>query len=177
MVIFKKKEAKAIQAIKEKLKSVSDIEKILEKAMAKAQVQKESDLCHYIPIQGKRLHHLALVRMKKNSPGELENLLNQFVLEKNKLKKLPPRQRNKRELEANEEDSKNQKGIKFSFNQIQRLLEIAKKEGEEDLVILLASQQSLPQIQKQLIRSIREKQIDQSLWDIYAKLASDKAAS
>lgn len=177
MLIFKKKEIKAIQAVTTKLKSVNDIEKILEKAMAKAQVQKESDLCHYIPVQGKRLHHFALIRMKKNNPGELETLLKQYVLEKDRLKKLPPTQRKKRPQDKTEPVSVKSEGIKFSSKQIQRLLEISKKEGEEDLVNLLASHQSLPEIQEQLIQSIREKQVDQNLWDTYAKLASDKASS
>jgi hypothetical protein len=50
--------------------------------MRKVDVQKETDLSRYIPGRKGHLHHFAFVKLKKTSPTELQQLLQEHILEK-----------------------------------------------------------------------------------------------
>ncbi|MGE0198520.1 MAG: hypothetical protein AB7H48_05155 [Parachlamydiales bacterium] len=59
-----------------------ELEKVIERAMDKVKAQKESDLCPYIPYRNKRLHHFTYGQLKKESPEDVLNLIQEHILDK-----------------------------------------------------------------------------------------------
>lgn len=69
---------------------------------------------------------------------------------------------------------KRQVEVKFKRSQINRLVDILKKAGEEELISMLAPHQTLAQVQKLMLEMIREKDIDQGLWETYIRLVTEE---
>lgn len=150
--------------------ALQKLEETITKAMDRVSAKKASDLCHYLPGRNGHLHHLAFNRLKKSQPLELLRMIKEYVLEQETPKILSslPKQglRIKRQVE-----------VKLKSSQINRLVEILKKAGEQELISLLAPHQSLAQVQKLMIDLIKRKEVDQGLWETYVKLIEEKKAA
>lgn len=145
---------------------VEELNECIINAMSKVGVQKETDLSRYIPGKKGHLHHFAFVKLKKTSPDELQQMIQEHILDKEKpelISSAPkPALKMKRTVELT---------IKKSMiNQLLNALKISKVEGSEDLIAMLTPHQTLGQIQKLMIDMIREKEIDAALWETYVKL-------
>jgi len=60
----------------------TELEKVIERAMDKVKAKKESDLCPYISYRNKRLHHFTYGQLKKESPEDILNLIQEHILDK-----------------------------------------------------------------------------------------------
>ena len=145
------------------------LEECIAKAISKVNARKESELCHYLPDQEGRIHHWAFARLKKTSPQELQTLIETHILDKEPVRIRPKMQTSSLGKKVPE--------IKFKQSQLSRLLEILKKEGEEELIAIVSPHLSMKQIQMHLIESIRAKKIDQELWETYMRLVTEEKLS
>src|SRR5690349_2670882 len=76
------------------LKSLEDIEDVIEKAIKKVGGRKENDLCKYLPMStGGYMHHFTLRKMKLKQPHELGTLIEKFIINASKPSVIPPKQR------------------------------------------------------------------------------------
>ncbi len=73
--------------------SIEELEEVISKAMSRVNVQKEIDLCQYIPGAKGRLHHFAFGKLKKRNPAELLKMVNEHILENDNPARLAPTQR------------------------------------------------------------------------------------
>jgi len=149
--------------------SMEELEESISRAMQRVNAQKETELCQYLPGKNGRLHHFAFGKLKKTQPSELLQMIREHILEKDvpvALSSTPrPGLMVKRQVE-----------VKFKRSQINRLVDILKKAGEEELISMLAPHQTLAQVQKLMLEMIREKDIDQGLWETYVRLVEEERA-
>jgi hypothetical protein len=144
----------------------------ISKAMIRVSGKTESALCHFLPAEdGDRLHHFSLAKMRKEHPSELLALIKTHILDKDSPAALPTRTRSK--------GTKNEKGlfaVKFPRSKVSLLMELIKKSGDPELVSLFSFQETLPQIQKRMLKMIRAQEVDQGLWETYIRMISEKKA-
>lgn len=62
--------------------SQTDLEEVIEKAMKKLNIEKESEICPYLPDGNKRLHHFTYEKKKKTNPAEIAKLIQTNILDK-----------------------------------------------------------------------------------------------
>jgi len=150
--------------------SVEEVEESISRAMQRVNAQKETELCQYLPGKNGRLHHFAFGKLKKTQPSALLQMIREHILEKDAPEALSSTPRPglmvKRQVE-----------VKFKRSQINRLVDILKKAGEEELISMLAPHQTLAQVQKLMLEMIREKDIDQGLWETYVRLVEEERAT
>lgn len=152
--------------------SIAELNECIANAMSKVNVQKETDLSRYIPGKKGHLHHFSFVKLKKTSPIELQQMIQEYILGKDNPKLLSsmprPALKMKRTVELT---------IKKSMiNQLLHALKVARVEGAEDLIAVLTPHQTLGQVQKLMIDMVREKEIDLGLWETYKKLVEEERA-
>ena len=156
----------------EQLMSREDLDKLIDKAIKKVHGTKENDLCKYLPgPTGGYMHHFTLRKLKKSDPAQLFGLLQKFIVEANIPNALDPKPR------APRGSRKRRDFITFTRSDIERVLELARKVGDNDLVARFSPKRSLPFLKRELIRSIRENKIDQELWNSYAETVSTLKAT
>lgn len=144
-------------------KSKEELEKLIDQAIQKIQGSKEKDLCKYIPgPTGGYMHHFTLRKLKQTDPTQLVNLLKNFILNQSKPSALKPKSR------APRGSRKQPDLIKFSRNDMEKILELAKQAGDADLLARFNPQRTLAVLKKELIRSIRNHQVNHDLWNAFA---------
>lgn len=148
---------------------LEELEECISRAMQRVNAQKEAELCHYLPGKNGRLHHFAFGKMKKTQPLELLTMIREHILEKDTPQTVSsaprPGLKVKRQVE-----------VKLKRSQINRLVDILKEAGEEELISVLAPHQTLTQVQKLMLEMVREKEVDQGLWETYARLVEEEKA-
>lgn len=147
-----------------KIKSKEELEKLINKAIKKVRGTKENDLCRYIPgPSGGYMHHFTLRKLKNSDPEQLFLLLQKFIMETEAPKTLDPKPR------APRGSRKRKDFISFTRSDIERVLELAVRVGDKDLVARFSPKRSLPSLKRELIRSIRGNQVNQELWGAYSE--------
>ncbi len=153
--------------VTETKKSRDELEKLIDKAIKKVHGSKENDLCKYIPgPTGGYMHHFTLRKLKHTNPAQVFELLQKFILEADAPRVLNPKQR------APRGSRKRRDVVHFTRNDIEKVLELAKKTGDKDLLARFSPKRSLPALKRELIRSIREGTVIQELWDSYSQALS-----
>lgn len=148
-------------------KNREELEKLIDKAIKKVQGTKENDLCKYLPgPTGGYMHHFTLRKLKHTDPTQVFTLLQKFILETDSPRALNPKQR------APRGSRKRRDLVNFTRNDLEKVLELAKKMGDKDLLARFSPKRSLPSLKRELIRSIRESRVSQDLWDAYAEAIS-----
>lgn len=151
-------------------KKREELEKLIDKAIKKIQVKKENDLCKYLPgLTGGYMHHFTFRKLKNIDPQHLFSLIQKFVIESEAPKTLTPKQR------APRGSRKRSDNIHFTRVDIEKVLELARKAGDKDLVARFSPRRSLASLKRELIRSIRANTINQELWNTYAEVACCQA--
>lgn len=151
----------------EKVKNRDELEKLIDKAIKKVQGSKENDLCKFLPgPTGGYMHHFTLRKLKNSDPEHLFSLLKKFIIETERPKSLDPKPR------APRGSRKRKDFINFTRTDIEKVLELARKVGDKDLVARFSPKRSLPSLKRELIRSIRENRVNHDLWNIYAESIS-----
>lgn len=141
-----------------------DLEKLIDKAIKKVKGSKENDLCKYLPgPSGGYMHHFTMKKLKNSDPSHLSALIQKFITETETLIVLDPKQRAPR--------GSRKKGdfVSFTRSDIEKVLELARKVGDKDLVAKFSPQRPLVALKKELIRSIKENRIDQDLWNAFSE--------
>lgn len=147
-----------------KMKRGEELEKLIDKAIKKVQGDKENDLCKFLPgPTGGYMHHFTLRKLKNTNPEQLFSLLQQFILTADTPRALDPKPR------APRGSRKRRDIVSFSRIDIEKVLELARKCGDKDLVAKFSPKRSLPSLKRELIRSIRETQVNQDLWNAYSE--------
>jgi hypothetical protein len=142
----------------------AELEKLIEKAIKKINGHKENDLCKYLPgPSGGYMHHFTMRKLKHDDPTQLFALLQEYIVSHENPLVLPPKSR------APRGSRKQYHSINFSRTDMEKVLDLARKTGDRDLIARFSPKRSLPLIKKELIRSIRHHQIHQELWDYFVE--------
>ena len=145
-------------------KKREELEKLIDKAIKKIQGTKENDLCKYLPgPTGGYMHHFTLRKLKNVDPEQLFDLVQKFIIESEPPRILNPKQR------APRGSRKRSDFVNFTRSDIEKVLDLARKMGDKDLVARFSPKRSLPSLKRELIRSIRESCINQDLWNAYTE--------
>lgn len=141
-----------------------DLEQLIEKAIKKVAGTKENDLCKYIPgASGGYMHHFTLRKIKNSDPEQLYKLILENIIEAEIPKALDPKPR------APRGSRKRKDFVSFTRTDIEKVLELARKTGDQDLLARFSPKRSLPALKRELIRSIRHNQICPELWTSYVE--------
>lgn len=147
--------------------TLNELEASIAKAMVRVNVNKETDLCQYLPGKEGRLHHFAFGKMKKTQPAELTKMIRGHILEQENPKTLSSKPKPglmvKRQVE-----------VRFKRSQINRLVDILKQAGEQGLISMLTPHQTLTQVQKLMLEMIKKKEVDAELWNTYMRLIEEE---
>lgn len=147
----------------EKIKK-EELEQLIQQAIKKVSGTKENDLCKYIPgPSGGYMHHFTLKKIKNSHPEELFTLLKKFIVEKTRPEALDPKPR------APRGSRKRREFINFTRTDIERVLDLARQVGDQDLLIRFSPKRSLPALKRELIRTIRHNHVNQDLWNAYVE--------
>jgi len=109
------------------------------------------------------MHHFTLRKLKNSDPQQLFSMLQKFIIENEAPITIDPKPR------APRGSRKRRDLISFTRNDIERVLELAHSVGDTELVARFSPKRSLPSLKRELIRSIRESQINQELWNTYTE--------
>lgn len=150
--------------LEQNAKSFAEIEHIIARAIKKAGVRKENDLCRFIPMEtGGYMHHFTLKKMKTKQPRELSRLIEKFIIDSDKIHSVAPKQR------AARGSRKKRDQIAFTRQQLEKMLNMAKLAGDKEMVCVLSPRRSITSCKKELISSIRQGRVEQDLWDAYVE--------
>lgn len=144
--------------------SKEELDKLIDKAIKKVSGSKENDLCKYIPgPAGGYMHHFTMRKIKNSDPEQLFKLLQDHIINSTKPKALDPKPR------APRGSRKRRDFISFTRTDIERVLDLARRVGDDDLMARFSPKRSLPALKRELIRSIRENRVKEELWRAYAE--------
>lgn len=154
---------------KETMKSSEEVEKLVEKAIKKVRADKENDLCKFLPgPKGGYIHHFTLRKIKHADPKQFASLIQEFIIEKDRPIALDPKPR------APRGSRKRKDSFNFSRNDIEKVIDMARKLGDKDLLAKFSPKRPLPILKRDLIRSIREERVSEDLWISYVEAVSTK---
>lgn len=143
---------------------LEELEKLLEKAIKKVAGTKENDLCKYIPgPAGGYMHHFTMRKIKNSDPAQLYKLIDENIIQAEVPHALNPKPR------APRGSRKRRDFVSFTRTDIEKVLELARKTNDADLLARFSPKRSLPALKKELIRSIRSNQICPELWNSYVE--------
>ena len=154
-------------------KHLDEIEEIISLAVKKVGVQKETQLCPYLPWDDNQLHHLKFLRLKRNQPEELKKMISMYIIEKSHpeiISRAPSKPRDGAKLKRISQ-------VKLRKGQIDRLVSILQKTGDLDLISFLTPHQSLTQVKKLMIEMVRKDEVDSSLIETYSRLIQEKESA
>ena len=144
--------------------SKEELEKVIDTAIKKVSGSKENDLCKYIPgPSGGYMHHFTMRKIKNSDPAQLFELLQKNIIDSNKPRALDPKPR------APRGSRKRRDFISFTRTDIERVLDLARRVGDDDLMARFSPKRSLPALKRELIRSIRENRVNEELWTAYSE--------
>lgn len=149
--------------------TAESLDECIHRAMSRVTAEKETDLCRYLPGSKGHMHHFAFSKLKKQSPTQLLKMIQQHILENESPNPISSKPRAALMVKRTVE-------VKFKRSQINRLVDILKKAGEEDLIDMLSPHQTLGQVQKDMLDMIRSREVDQDLWATYVKLVEEERA-
>ena len=147
----------------------AELDKLIEKAIKRVHASKENDLCKYLPgPAGGYIHHFTLKKLKYTNPSQYSSLIQQFILNAERPIILNPKQR------APRGSRKRKELVTFSRTDVEKVLELARKYNEKDLLSKFSPRRPLPAIKRDLIRSIRREEISEDLWHSYVDTLRSK---
>lgn len=152
--------------------SRKDVEELIAKAVKKMGVKKANDLCKYIPMKsGGYIHHFTFKKMRSSHPQELASLIERHILEVEKPSSVAPKQR------APRGSRKRREHMNFTRMQLERMLNIARLAGDQEIISILSPQKSLMHCKRDLLQSIRQGKVEPELWNSYVEAARVVAAA
>ena len=151
-------------------KHINEIEDVISRALKKIDASHEKQLIRFLPMPGGGyMHHFTLKKMKGKQPSELKAMIEKFVIDTDKPRAVAPKQRAPR-------GSRKKLGkLDFTRDQLERMLELAKKAGDKEMISILTPKRPLALCKRELISSIRKNSVERSLWDAYVNAVNGLA--
>lgn len=150
---------------------VKQLESLIHHAIKKIGGRKENDICRYLPIgTGGYIHHFTMRKMKTESPEQLHNLITKYIINTEKPTTVPPKPR------AARGSRKRRDQFLFSKHDIERMLTMARQQGDKEMIRKLTPRKDLRTIKRELIASIRHGKVEQDLWQSYVETVSAQAS-
>lgn len=150
------------------LKTLQELEETIRKAVKKINGTKENDICRYLPIpNGGYMHHFTMRKMKAEEPRALSAMIDRYINSVDKPTSVAPKPR------AARGSRKRRGGINFSRSELEKLIDIANKLGEDDIINKLTPRKSLAAYRRDLIMSIKNNEVDEKLWRDYAQAVAE----
>ena len=109
------------------------------------------------------MHHFTMRKIKNSNPSELFGLIKNNIIDVDTPRALDPKPR------APRGSRKRRDFVSFTRTDIEKVLELARKTGDSDLLARFSPKRSLPALKKELIRSIRNNQVCPELWNSYVE--------
>jgi hypothetical protein len=148
------------------IKTLPEIEDLIEKALTRINGTNANDICRYLP--GNRegyMHHFTLQKLASNDPEKLSEMLHEFILDKQSPSPLAPPQRAPRGSKQN-----NFQNSIPTDDDARQIFQILMDQDRKDLALKLIKQRkSFKQLQAELIQSIKQGQVAQDLWIAYTE--------
>jgi len=149
--------------------SSKELQDTLNKAIKKIGGNKENDLCRYLPMtSGGYMHHFTLRKMKNQSPSELCEMVNEFIINTSNPKTVAPKPR------AARGSRKRRDHISFTRSDLEHMLRIARLAGDKDLIRKLTPKRDLRTIKRELIASIRHNRVELELWNSFVEVVTNQ---
>lgn len=144
--------------------SEKQLNNLIDSALKKIGGDKENDICRFLPVPtGGYMHHFTLRKMKTESPEELGQMVQQFIMDVAEPVTVAPKKRAAR-------GSRKRRGqITLNKNDLERMLNIARIAGDKEMIAKLTPKKSLAAIKRELIASIRQGKVEQELWNSYVE--------
>ena len=155
----------------QRTKNLKEAEDIISKAIKKVGGNKENDLCRYLPMSsGGYMHHFTLRKMKNKEPDQLRTLIEKYIIKTEQPVTVPPKQR------AARGSRKRRDQLAFSRMQLERMLNIARLAGDQEMIALLSPRKSMATAKRELIASIRHGRVDHDLWNTFVECVNAQSA-
>jgi hypothetical protein len=152
---------------KSEAKALEDFEAVVARAIKKVGARKENELCKYIPMTtGGYMHHFTLKKMKRREPKELATLIEKFILSPSAPSSVSPKQR------APRGSRKKKDYPHLNRTQIEQMIALARNANAKEILALLTPKKSLTSLKKELIQSIRQERVEETLWESYVEAVS-----
>lgn len=149
---------------KQSVKSHGQLDQLIDNALKKVEGSQENELCKFLPgPSGGYMHHFTLRKLKNSDPQQLFDMLQKFIINTSKPKVLDPKPR------APRGSRKKREVINFTRTDIEKVLDLARKLNDQDLLARFSPKRSLPALKRELIRSIREHRVEVELWNAYSE--------
>lgn len=150
---------------------LKDIEGLILEAVKKTGVKRENDLCRYLPgPSGGYIHHFTMRKMKTESPAQLNDMLQQYILKPAQPQRLPHKQR------APRGSRKRLELLNFSRQDMDRLMHMVRQSGDKEMIRKLTPRRDLRTVKRELISSIRHGRVDPELWNSYVEQVTSQNA-
>lgn len=148
-------------------KNLKEVEAVIAEAIKKIGAKKENELCKYIPMNsGGYMHHFTFKKKKIKDPKELSNLIEEFIINTEAPSVVKPKTR------AARGSRKRRDQITFTRGQLERMLNIARLAGDNEIITVLSPKKSLAACKREMIQSIRQNKVEPELWNYYAECMS-----
>lgn len=150
------------------LKTLQELDDTIRRAVKKINGTKENDICRYLPIpNGGYMHHFTMRKMKTEEPKALSAMIDRYINSVDKPTSVAPKPR------AARGSRKRRGGINFSRSELEKLIDIAKSLGEDEIINKLTPRKSLAAYRRDLIMSIKNNEVDEKLWRDYAQAVAE----
>lgn len=141
------------------------LEHLIERAAMKVDAKKTSDICRYIPVPtGGHIHHFTMLKMVKENPQELSEMISKYIIHVSSPQKVTPKQR------AARGSRKRRDLYTFSKQELEKMLHMARLAKDTEMIRKLTPKKDLRSVRKELLSSIRHGRADQELWNLYVEL-------
>ena len=149
------------------------LDNLINQAAKKVNAKKDNDICRFIPgSKGGYIHHFTMRKMKTEAPEELQSLISKYIINCPQPINVPPKRR------AARGSRKRRDQLQFSRQDLERMLQLARQNGDKYMVHKLTPKRDLRTIKRELIVSIRHGRVDQDLWNFYSDaIAAQQHAS
>lgn len=153
-------------------KHEAKLEHLIQQAIKKINAKKENDICRYLPSSnGGYIHHFTMRKMKTEAAEQLQSLINQYIVNVDKPLSVTPKPR------AARGSRKRRDQFVFTKQDLERMLQLARHQGDKDLIRKLTPKKDLRTIKRELIASIRHGRVEQELWHFYAEVVNNAAVA
>ncbi len=148
------------------MKNLDDVEDAIRRAQSKLGLNKESQLCRFLPSPngGKGyLHHFTFKKWKSRNPKELRQVIENHILGPERPQLIPHKERAPRGNLARLLG-------KLSPKDLDQLMVLVQQSGSPSLTAVFSPKHSLADIKRMLIYSIRINEVNRKLWDAYVEV-------
>lgn len=146
------------------------LEQSIDTALRKVGGKNENVICRYLPMNGGYMHHFTLRKMKNEQPDALSEMINRYILNPDKPQTVRPKQR------AARGSKKKKDHVILSQNDLERIIQLAKKANDLEMIRKLLPKKDLKVIKKELIYCIKKNILNYTLWNSFVEAIENSAS-